>query len=404
MKRPFAILVLAVACAACTSLPADVSAPVRHALAGVNDGTGRSIDPERLASRVQLGRDRIGWLIDYEETGDLAWCGTGGCTRELYVARADGSHSLAFSEQVLSWNLIEGPDTILDLELHRANCDAIGDGACLRRFVWDDAEERFEEALDREGFGYLVGPLFQPVPFIPGDYPEAVEAEIERREALCGNGGGVVDRGGYPAVSSPDLNGDGRRDWVLGSPYAGCYSLAGEEETMPKMGISVLVSAGDQWVVALRAESAAYVVDISVQPARLGLRDLALCGEHPDCPVRYYNWKAEDQTLHDSGVSDWRPTPIPTAETWLDCLVATERAEAAAKVSRGTSVSPELRAWFEGLASRMMEEYGVRLREGRPTMSAAQTMERRRAFEARYDDPEELEAAQWRSDSCVTWL
>ncbi len=394
MNRLIAVLGLALAIPACASLPEDVATPVRQALLQMDDGTGRPIAPGRLASRVSMGLGGAGWLIDYSKTGDQAWCGTGGCTRELYVARSGGSHRLAFREQVLDWSLKDGPETVLDLELHRAACDALGSEPCLRRFVWNEAGGRFEEALNREGFGYLVGPLFQPTPPVPADYPDAVLAEIERREGLCQAAGGRVDRGGYPAVSAPDLNGDGRRDWILGSPYAACYDPAGGRANLPTMGISVVVSEADQWVVALRVSATAYAVDISVQPARFGLRDETLCAERPGCPVRYYDWKAEDRTLQASGISHWNPTPIPTAETWLDCLVATERTAAASPGRDPT----------DGHYARMMEAFRNRLLSAQPPLSRLEATERRQVFEDRYDDPEDLEPARWRSDSCVAWL
>lgn len=181
--------------------------------------------------------------------------------------------------------------------------------------------------MNREGFGYLVGPLFQPVAPDPADYPDEVKAEIERRETLCRSAGGLTDSGVPPAVSSPDLSGDGRRDWIVGSRYSACRGPSGTTEGMPELGVSVIASVGDRWTVA-RVPTAAYAVDLAYHPARFGVRDEPMCTGRPGCPTRIYVWQDDDQMLHDTGVSDWNPSPTPTAETWLECIVATERSSA----------------------------------------------------------------------------
>jgi len=404
--KPLAAALTALCLGACATIPADVLQPVSAAV-GPDDDSGAAVDPRLFMSKVSLARHNDGWLVDYQKAGASTWCGTGGCTRELYVARG-GGYSLAFRGEVLDWRLTEGPAAALDVELDRASCDANGSEPCLRRFVWNGVAGRFEEAINREGFGYLVGPLFQPVAPKPADYPDVVTAEIELRETLCNAAGGLMDVGEWPAVGSPDLNGDGRRDWIVGSRYTACRGPSGATEGMPDMGVSVIASVGDRWTVALRVPTAAYAVDLAYHPARFGVRDEAMCTGRPGCPTRIYVWQDDDQTLHDTGLSDWNPSPNPTAETWLECIVATERssadaAEQAILRNPGPAGQARRRDSLDHY-NHMMDLYRQRMSASSPSLTSAEIAERRRVFEDRYDDPAELEPAQWRGDSCVAWL
>jgi len=403
--KPLAAALSALCLAGCATVPAEVLQTVSAAVGA--DADGAAVDPRLPLSQVSIARPDDGWLVDYQKAGAATWCGTAGCTHELYVARG-GGYPLVFRGEVLDWRLTQGPAAVLDVELDRASCDAIGSEPCLRRFVWNDATGRFDEAVNREGFGYLVGPLFQPVAPDPADYPDVVTAEVERRETLCHAAGGLMDSGESPAVSSPDLSGDGRRDWIVGSRYMACRGPSGTTEGMPELGVSVIASVGDQWTVALRVPTAAYAVDLAYHPARFGVRDEAMCTGRPGCPTRIYVWQADDQELHDTGLSDWNPSPTPTAETWLECIVATERSSAdAAEQALLRNPGPAGQAQRRDSVdhyNHMMDLYRQRMSAALPALTTADIAERRRVYEGRYDEPAELESAQWRGDSCVTWL
>jgi len=391
-----ATLALALALSACAALPPDVSQSVRQSL----DGMGHGGVPARLATRVSVTPSGDDWMIDYEKTGDFNWCGTGGCTRELYVAR-DGGHRLAFREQVIDWRLRSaspGSPAVLDIDIHGVICEADGSQPCLRRYVWNEAAGRLDEAVNREGFGYLVGPLFQPVPIDEDLYPGVVMAEIARRNELCHAAGGFLDAGEYSAVTSPDLNGDGQRDWIVGSKYTDCASARGTTEGMPKMGLSIVVTQPDGLSVALRVDNAAYAIDITRQPARFGLRDEPACLGRPTCPTRYFIWEPSSQTLVE-GETDWIPDAVPTAETWLDCSVATTSSARARTLEARADREAQ-----ETIVHELLADYETRMANSLPRLSAADEAERRGALNQRYDDPDELETAQWRSDACILWL
>nr|WP_314437148.1 hypothetical protein [uncultured Brevundimonas sp.] len=349
----------------------------------------------RLASPTSVGSSGDDWVIDYEKTGDAGWCGTGGCTKELWVSR-QGRHVLVFSEQVLEWRLTPGEPAVLDIDIHGANCDATGAEPCLRRFVWNESRGRLDEAFNREGVGYLVGPLFQPI--APEPYPDAVRAEIARRDDVCRQAGGLVDDGEYPAVTSPDLNGDGRREWIVGSKYIGCHSPVDDAIVMPTLGVTVVVSAGDDWVIALTVQNSNYVVELRpAGPAEFGLRDEDLCQDKPGCPTRFYAWDPATATLRDNGEGRWSPRLLVNAETWLECLAAA-RAVARRHATAWTDADRRL---FGAHEREMLQIYRARYEEALPKLTPADVREGEAVFARRYDEPQEQEAADWRNDLCV---
>lgn len=386
---------LGVALTGCTvRLPADVSASVAASLRAMDEPAG-PFAVSRLASPVSITPAGDDWLIDYEKTGDAGWCGTGGCTKELWVAR-EGRHVLAFSEQVLDWRLTSGEPTELDIDIHGANCDASGSEPCLRRFVWNEARGRFDETFNREGVGYLVGPLFQPI--APEPYPAAVAAEIARRDAVCHQAGGLVDGGEYSAVTSPDLNGDGRRDWIVGSKYIGCHSAVDDAIAMPVLGVTVVASAGDDWIVALTVDNPNYVVELRpMGAAEFGLRDEALCQHGPGCPTRLYAWDPDTRMLRDSGEGHWNPRVLINAETWLECMAA---ADAVARRHAADGKNAEQRR-VASHETEMLQIYRARYEAAAPKLSPAEATQRAAVFASRYDEPQEQAAADGRSDRCV---
>lgn len=391
--RVAAALAVALLTTAGATLPQDVAEAVQRSLDAMDDGSRPPVTPASLASQVSVSPSGDDWVIDYEKTDDFGWCGTGGCTHELWVAR-EGGHVLVFSEAVLDWRITPGAPAILDIDIHGANCDAIGSEPCLRRFVWNEATGRLEEAVNREGVGYLVGPLFQPIE--PEPDPAAVQTEIDRREAVCRAAGGLIDRGDYPAVSSPDLNGDGRRDWIIGSRYIGCHSAKGDAAPMPAMGVTVIASIDDGWRAVLTVEQTAYVVELREGgPARFGLRDEVLCQTRPGCPTRFFTWNAAAGALEDQGDVAWSPVIVPTAETWLECEVALTREIASSGAGR-----QDMTASLRGL----LEDVKARYAQASPPLSAADDADRRVVFADRYGDRSELDQARWRVDRCVTLL
>ena len=273
------------ACAPKSALPREVREDIAKATKGVREPPRA----ETLAQRVDVTGSGDDWLVDYERAPAAGWCGTGGCTRALYVAEG-GRHVKVFDEQVREWRLTAGRPATLDIEIHGSNCDLTGVEECRRRFVWDAAAGRFSERPNEKGDGYLAGPLFQPVAPSQARVPPEVSAELQRRQAPCAALGGTVGGRDSEAISSPDLNGDGVRDGIVGSRYVYCELPGDGQDTTPPMGLAVFVSGGDHWRLALRAPEDGYTVDVGVTPARFGVRTVEDCSNGSMCPTRWYGW------------------------------------------------------------------------------------------------------------------
>lgn len=289
--------------------PADLLAAVRADLAG-EPGESGAPDTRRLRSmfkRVDAnGDDRPDWLLDWGKLGSAAYCGTGGCRQQIYVASLSGPLVLAFDAQAdtVAFKPM-GDRTGLTVSLHGTFCGRTGSEACRRSFVWNLAEQRFEEVVDPLGGARLTSPLFQPVVVQPWGTPtEAVRVRAEQR-ALCRNAGLALDESDTPpATRIPDINGDGRSDWIVGSPYLRCAAPDADPGlqsiTPPVPGLVVLVSGAAEGERALETDRTDYVLDISSRPARFAsVLDAADCGEltGPACPERAYRWNPTARRL-----------------------------------------------------------------------------------------------------------
>lgn len=287
--RPlFLALAFLTGCASAPPPPADVISSVQTALDDMAQPGRRTPVAQRLITQVAVSRAGDGWLVDFGRTDDAAWCGTGGCTHRLWVERAGGP-ALVFDEQVREWRLRPGAPSRLDIEIHGSNCDLAGVEPCWRGYLWDDAAGRLVETVNEVGDGYLVGPLFQFVGLDETGMPDAIKTEVERREQACRDRGGAVDGTDYAAVTSPDLNGDGVRDWIVGSRFAGC--VPADVDGRSSGGVSVWVSTDDGWSEALTVPENGYAVDVASVPARFGVRLDENCLDGSACLTRFYSWR-----------------------------------------------------------------------------------------------------------------
>ena len=244
----------------------------------------------RLFSQVDISADGVAdWRVDYERSG-MAWCGTGGCTQKIFVSRPGGGHVLAFEEQVRQFALRRAPDgAVLDIEIHGTNCGLSGVNDCHRSFRWDDAQGRFIEQANRQGDGRLAGPLFQTLPVAGADYPPAVGVALSELTAACERLGGQYDGG--LVTRSPDLTGDGRPDWIVGSEYSGCIRRGPDGEAAPVAESGLRVVSGDAMILSL--DSPVHAVDVATTPATfISVTTAADCGgyDQQGCMETPYRW------------------------------------------------------------------------------------------------------------------
>ncbi|CAN5901399.1 hypothetical protein BH11PSE1_BH11PSE1_09060 [soil metagenome] len=275
--------------AACASAPPDLRARVAQ---DIKEDMPPVPPAGRLFSRVDISHDGVAdWRVDYERSG-MGWCGTGGCTQKVFVSRPGGAYILAFEEQTREFSLRRGrKGAVLDIEIHGTNCGLSGVNECRRRFRWDDVQGRFIEQPNRRGDGRLAGPLFQTLPVSDIGLPTVVEVALGELTAACTALGG--DYVGGVVSRSPDLDGDGRADWIVGSEYGGCTKPAaepgGQATQLPGPGLRVV--AEDAAIMAVG--SPLYAVDVATTPATfISITPAQDCGgyDQQGCMETPYRW------------------------------------------------------------------------------------------------------------------
>ena len=98
----------------------------------------------------------------------------------------------------------------------------------------------------------------------------------------------------------PDFNGDGVRDWVVGSAYDDCRWEADRPDQTPPARMLFLASRADGgFGKAFEAGDAAWEMDLATTPARVILvenGDDCGLGDKP-CPRRPLTWDTATATL-----------------------------------------------------------------------------------------------------------
>ncbi len=276
----------------------DVPAVIRDAVSmELNDGEITTAIPPRMIRRVDVNGDgRPDWHVDFEVAGEVTWCGTGGCRHQLYVATASGAPLLAFDEIARS---LAVRDRRVIADIYGSYCGSYGADSCQRIFSWNFAEERLSPLESPDEDPILFGPLFQPVVVGRDAWPETVARAVATREATCAAAGATLDEAASAIVRSPDLDGDGASDWIIGSPWSLCLP----PDSMPADAVAELprptlvVLAGETATPIFEGSSGDYAVDISTRPATLMLVEneearIAHCPGRPThCPVTRLRWE-----------------------------------------------------------------------------------------------------------------
>jgi hypothetical protein len=248
--------------------PAEVTAAVTAELSEYDASIAATESwPEGAARAVDVSSDGIAdWLIDFEAFGFPAWCGTGGCRRQLWVSH-EGRHVLAFDAQALEFALrpaVRPPE--VDVELHGVYCNGTGADPCPRSFAWNAATAQLEETANRAGGTLLNGPLFQPVPVEEAALPPLVAAAREALRQSCVAAAGRYEEFDTPFASVPDLDGDGRRDWIVDGSLTQCETSTGIARPAPAR---VFLSGGGDVRKAATLPDAEYDIEIGLRPAKV---------------------------------------------------------------------------------------------------------------------------------------
>ena len=198
----------------------------------IEDPTNRPVPltepPAGVLLPVDVSRDGVAdWLIRWPE--DQQFCGTGGCRLSLYVSD-DNRYLRVFDRQAWDPDIRTiGDEVRLEASFHHLNC-LTARNVCRLAWAWDPAARSLSERPSSDGeavvsgFGEGVVDLGEVDgrPKLPADIPAAVFDRYLAGRRACGNPDDPdAFTVSYPAVAStPDLNGDGQRDWVIEAPSA----------------------------------------------------------------------------------------------------------------------------------------------------------------------------------------
>ncbi|MDQ0464044.1 hypothetical protein QO010_001815 [Caulobacter ginsengisoli] len=304
MRRLAAVLLGAVALLNLAAAPAPPKALVDHVRGEINDEVDpRDEDPapvkepeRRMFKRVDVNGDGIAdWRVDFE--GFYAWCGTGGCRQELWLGRGDGGVTEVFGAQVRELRLKRGKaGAVLDVDYHGSVCGLTGVEECPRRYMWDPAEMAFLPAINAKGDGLLVGLPASVVDIDLKDAPPEIQVEAKALADRCARAGGK--REDPPDIGRlPDLNGDGVREWYVGSQYADCQDMT-EPSAEPEALVIMVSQDGGPFTLAWGATQPDIGFDISSRPAvMVQFERPSSCDLTNDCPRKPMRWDPATRKL-----------------------------------------------------------------------------------------------------------
>lgn len=254
--------------------------------------------PPKMFSKVDLNGDKLtDWRVNYEQAPNPSYfCGTGGCRNLLYVGQADGTVRKVFQNSGGGYKFT-GPKTArkLEVNLHGSACGSYGADECLRAWRWDSATNAYVETPNSKGLALLASGSIPALEPDLKDAPDAVKTEVAARAAAC-KAWGVEEFDGISISTVPDIDGDGQRDWTVGSAYPDC----GYEKENPPVGkLAFFVSNGGAFVKAFEQENAGWNLDIAKTPATVQLvMNADDCGiGEKKCPTRNLAWDPASKTL-----------------------------------------------------------------------------------------------------------
>lgn len=252
--------------------------------------------PAKMFKKVDVNGDKIpDWLVSYENAPNPSFfCGSGGCQYELWVGEQGGTWRKVYARGG-SEPRITGPKTArrFEVNFHGSVCGSYGASECLRAYRWDSTLNRLVEAPDSKGRTRLVYGSLPPMDLPLDAAPPKVREAIQVRQAYCRDKGGA-----YPAEEAaiydiPDIDGDGRRDWLVGSSYDSCRFEDNAPETPIELGIQVFASRGDDAVLVLEDKEGAWEIDLGTPNTFYLIEVSDSCSEDKPCPRKALKWNAE---------------------------------------------------------------------------------------------------------------
>lgn len=277
-------------------VPAEVRAAVVRQLAEVGSRVDRIDHFPELFKPVNLSSQAApDWLVDFSVLPSGQFCGTGGCPLQVWVKLGSSPYVLAFDRQTLGHEVARHDNgrRWLTVELHGVLCGGTGSDPCTYHFEWHrnvDVPDGYFSAVSIWGKPLRYeGPLVQALPLAaPIGSPMAMLLDAWRSACVAAGGVAGLDEA---LVRLPDLNRDGRPEWLFDASQADCQrddEIGSMKCTGEGCRSKVFTEHGGQgWHAVWSDKSFDYAVDFSQPEPRLMMRPLDCDGA---CPERSLLW------------------------------------------------------------------------------------------------------------------
>lgn len=228
--------------------------------------------PEGMIHAVDLSSDgQVDWLIDYSKAGLSQFCGTGGCRLVLYVSDDDGEYRRAFDNQVLAFDISRRVGRQrLEAQVHHGAC-VPDDWDCRYAWAWNPTTGRLlliptdagRTLLDNGGYPAIAQDADGAEPMEPA----SIRMTLAASRILCPAEDLSLEGQLRQATAAalPDLNGDGKDDWLVQQP------IPCDGDSAPDSELHISQVNGDP-IQAMTVDSAkTLAIDIGQAPALLVL-------------------------------------------------------------------------------------------------------------------------------------
>ncbi len=273
-------------------VPAEVREAVVRQMAEAGVDAGQVDQASGLFKPVELTAQAApDWLVDFNVLPSGLLCGTGGCPLQVWVKVGASPYALAFDRQSLGHEVARHDNgrRWLTVQLHGALCGGTGSEACTYHFEWrgdaGQADGHFTAASIWGKPLRYEGPLVQALPITPP--AGAVAHALDAWNKACAAAGGTANLE-EALARLPDLNRDGRPEWLFDASRADCQK--DDAPVAPSCAGQTCLSqifteqGGRGWRVAWFGVPFAYGVDFNQPEPRLLAHTLdceGACPEHP---------------------------------------------------------------------------------------------------------------------------
>lgn len=234
--------------------------------------------PARAFHAVNISADGVAdWRVNGSEMGDIGVCDEQGCQTLLIVSQRGGGYAVVFDlpigPMIVTAN---AAGAIVDVSLDAQACRS-AQAECSLRYQWDARTGRLVERPNARGVTRWDGPLLQPVRADWRTLPPDVAVAVRDMADECRQPGRNRGDSAYsPTIANvPDVNGDGVRDWIIGSAEDSCPN------TNQPLGYQILVStANGRFQSAFEATGLGYAIDLTPRGTRVIAIDvMGVCPE-----------------------------------------------------------------------------------------------------------------------------